>query len=115
MRLASAPVTWGVWERTVGRDDLVPPELLLETMRGLAYTATELGPPGYFSPQLLERYEMALVGGFAPLRFEDDTGFREDVDTWLRSSRLASSYRSRASRTEEISDTSETATSHQLS
>jgi len=23
--VASAPVTWGVWERTTGRDDLVPP------------------------------------------------------------------------------------------
>jgi inosose dehydratase len=83
MRLASAPVTWGVWEKTTGRDDLVPPELLLETMRGLGYTATELGPPGYFTPQLLERHELALVGGFAPLRFEDDVQFREDVATWL--------------------------------
>ncbi|MEP6811727.1 MAG: sugar phosphate isomerase/epimerase [Actinomycetota bacterium] len=83
MRLASAPVTWGVWEKTIGRDDLVPPALLLETMRGLGYTATELGPPGYFSPQLLEQYDMALVGGFAPLRFEDDAGFREDFETWL--------------------------------
>ena len=83
MKLASAPVTWGVWERTIGRDDLVPAELLLETMRGLGYSATELGPPGYFSPQLLERYEMTLVGGFAPLRFEDEAGFRADVDIWL--------------------------------
>jgi inosose dehydratase len=83
VRLATAPVTWGVWERTVGRHDLVPPELLLETMRGLGYTATELGPPGYFTPQLLKRHEMALVGGFAPLRFEDESGFRDDVETWL--------------------------------
>jgi len=83
VRLASAPVTWGVWEKTIGRDDLVPPELLLGTMRRLGYVATELGPPGYFTPQLLEQHEMALVGGFAPLRFEDDAGFREDVDTWL--------------------------------
>lgn len=83
MRLASAPVTWGVWERTIGRDDLVPPELLLETMRGLGYAATELGPPGYFSPQLLERYGLELVGGFAPLRFEDEAAFAEDVATWL--------------------------------
>ena len=83
MRLASAPVTWGVWERTIGRDDLVPPTLLLETMRGLGYTATELGPPGYFTPQLLEDHGMALVGGFAPLRFEDESGFRDDVETWL--------------------------------
>jgi inosose dehydratase len=76
-------VTWGVWEKTIGRDDLVPPGLLLETMRGLGYSATELGPPGYFSTQLLDRYGMALVGGFAPLRFEDDAQFGEDVETWL--------------------------------
>jgi inosose dehydratase len=63
----------------MGRDDLVPPELLLETMRDLGYTATELGPPGYFTPELLDRYELALVGGFAPLRFEDESGFTEDV------------------------------------
>jgi inosose dehydratase len=61
----------------------VPAELLLETMRGLAYTATELGPPGYFSPQLLEQHEMALVGGFAPLCFEDEAAYDEDVATWL--------------------------------
>ena len=83
MKLATAPVTWGVWEKTVGRDDLVPPELLLETMRGLGYTATELGPPGYFTAQLLEQYDMALVGGFAPLRFEDGAGFAADVEEWL--------------------------------
>src|SRR5262249_53417476 len=74
LRLATAPVTWGVWEQTTARDDLVPPELLLETMRGLGYTATELGPPGYFTPQLLEQHEMELVGGFAPLRYEDEAG-----------------------------------------
>jgi inosose dehydratase len=83
MRFASAPVSWGVWEKTIGRGDLVPPALLLETMRRLGYTATELGPPGYFSTQLLEQYDMALVGGFAPLRFEDDAQFRDDVETWL--------------------------------
>lgn len=83
MRLASAPVTWGVWERTVGRDDLVPPELLLDTMRSLGYTATELGPPGYFTPELLAEHGMELVGGFAPLRFEDEQGFDEDAATWL--------------------------------
>ena len=83
MRLASAPVTWGVWERTIGRDDLVPPELLLATMRDLGYTATELGPPGYFTPELLEQHGMELVGGFAPLRFEDVDGYEEDVAAWL--------------------------------
>ena len=83
MRLATAPVTWGVWEKSIGRDDLVPPELLLETMRGLGYAATELGPPGYFTPQLLDRQGFELVGGFAPLRFEEEVGYAADVDEWL--------------------------------
>ena len=52
-RLASAPVTWGVWERTTGRDDLVPPGLLLRTVAGLGYPGIELGPPGYLELQAL--------------------------------------------------------------
>lgn len=83
MRLASAPVTWGVWERTTGRDDLVPAELLLETVRGLGYEAIELGPPGYLSPAALAAHGLALVGGFAPLRFEDAAAYAEDVAVWL--------------------------------
>jgi len=76
-------VTWGVWEQTTGRDDLVPADLLLDTVRGLGYEAIELGPPGYLSPDALESRGLALVGGFAPLRFEDDAGFEEDVALWL--------------------------------
>lgn len=83
MRLATAPVSWGVWERTIGRDDLVPADLLLETVRGLGYDAIELGPPGYLSPELLERHGLALAGGFAPLRFEDEAAYREDILVWL--------------------------------
>jgi len=83
MRLATAPVTWGVWERTTGRDDLVPPELLLETFVRLGYTATELGPPGYFSRELLERYGLELVGGFAPLSFWSEELYRADLAVWL--------------------------------
>ncbi|MGH2971151.1 MAG: sugar phosphate isomerase/epimerase family protein [Gaiellaceae bacterium] len=83
MKLASAPVSWGVWEQTTGRDDLVPADLLLETVRGLGYDAIELGPPGYLSPVALEAHGLALVGGFAPLRFEEETRYAEDVGLWL--------------------------------
>ena len=83
MRLATAPVTWGVWERTIGRDDLVPAELLLETFARLGYTATELGPPGYLSPELLERHGLELAGGFAPLSFWSEELFRADLPVWL--------------------------------
>jgi inosose dehydratase len=85
LRLASAPCTWGVWERTVDRDDLIPPDRMLEAVRGLGYTGIELGPPGYFgdSPNTvaatLEPYGLELVGAFAPLRIADAEGFEEDL------------------------------------
>ena len=84
-RLASAPCTWGVWERTVERDDLIPPDRMLETVRELGYTGIELGPPGYFGDdpetvgELLGSYGLELVGAFAPLRIDDEEGFRDDL------------------------------------
>ena len=85
-RLASAPCTWGVWERTVDRDDLIPPDLMLRTVQELGYTGIELGPPGYFGDTpdavlaTLEPYGLELVGAFAPIRIADEDGFREDLD-----------------------------------
>jgi inosose dehydratase len=81
-RLASAPCTWGVWERTVGRDDLVAPRRMLETVRALGYAGIELGPPGYFGSDaasvsaLLGEYGLALVGAFAPLQIASEDGFQ---------------------------------------
>jgi inosose dehydratase len=83
--LASAPCTWGVWERTVARDDLIPPDRMLETVRGLGYTGIELGPPGYLGDDAgeiagkLAGYGLDLVGAFAPLRIADEDGFRDDL------------------------------------
>ena len=85
-RLASAPCTWGVWERTVDRDDLIPPKLMLETVRELGYTGIELGPPSYLGAdadavlRTLDPYGLELVGAFAPLRIADEDGFRADLD-----------------------------------
>jgi inosose dehydratase len=85
LRLASAPCTWGVWERTVDRDDLIPPALMLQTVQELGYTGIELGPPGYLGAdadavlRTLEPYGLELVGAFAPLRIADEDGFREDL------------------------------------
>ena len=86
LRLASAPCTWGVWERTVDRDDLIPPDLMLKTVRELGYTGIELGPPGYLGDgpdavlATLEPYGLELVGAFAPIRIADEEGFREDLE-----------------------------------
>lgn len=85
MRLASAPCTWGVWERTIGRDDLISPAQMLETVRELGYTGIELGPPGYFGDdaatvaRTLQPYGLELVGAFAPLQIADEDGFRTDL------------------------------------
>jgi inosose dehydratase len=86
VRLASAPVTWGVWERTVERPDLIPPGRMLETVAGLGYTGIELGPPGYLGDDVaaaLGPHGLELVGGFAPLHLADEDAFRTDVSVWL--------------------------------
>jgi inosose dehydratase len=74
-----------VWERTVDRDDLIPPDLMLGTVQELGYTGIELGPPGYLGDgpdavlATLEPYGLQLVGAFAPVRIADDDGFRQDL------------------------------------
>jgi len=86
VRLASAPCTWGVWERTVDRDDLIPADRMLDAVAALGYTGIELGPPGYFGSDAeavadaLEPFGLELVGAFAPLRIGDAEGFEEDLD-----------------------------------
>jgi inosose dehydratase len=82
-RLASAPVTWGVWERTTNRDDLIPAGRLLETVAGLGFAGIELGPPHYLSPEALQAAGLELVGGFAPLHLADEEAFRQDLVDWL--------------------------------
>jgi inosose dehydratase len=82
-RFASAPVTWGVWERTVGRSDLIPPERMLETVSALGYAGIELGPPGYLPLDGLAASGLDLVGGFAPLHLADEAAYRADVAAWL--------------------------------
>jgi inosose dehydratase len=82
-KLASAPVTWGVWERTTDRDDLIAAPALAETVAGLGFAGIELGPPHYFTAELLERHGLALVGGFAPLHLGDEELYEQDVRDWL--------------------------------
>src|SRR5439155_22966717 len=50
IRIATAPVSWGIWEQTIDRPDLIPAETFLRTIVEMGYTATETGPPGYFAP-----------------------------------------------------------------
>jgi inosose dehydratase len=83
LRLATAPVTWGVWERTVDRDDLAPPAELLAAAASLGYRAIELGPPGYFGSDAtavratLDGFELA--GAFVELHLTDGAAFEADL------------------------------------
>jgi inosose dehydratase len=86
VRLATAPVSWGIWEQTIHRRDLVPPRPLLETVTAMGYRALETGPPGYLAPngasavELIEPFGVELVATLLPLQLDDEDGFRADLD-----------------------------------
>jgi inosose dehydratase len=85
VKVATAPVSWGIWEMTIDRADLIPPQTYLDTIVDMGYTATETGPPGYFAPSAAEAAERAgragveLIATFLPLRLDDPAGFEEDL------------------------------------
>lgn len=87
IRVAAAPVSWGVFEKTEGDERGMQPEQMLEQMATAGYEGTELGPPGYFGPadvmrsRLRER-ALSLVGAFLPLRFSRAEHIDEDF-RWL--------------------------------
>jgi inosose dehydratase len=83
-RLASAPVTWGVWEKTYGREGLMEPQAMLAAVGELGFTGIELGPRGYFGAdpaQVAATFaatDLALVGAFVELHLYDEERFRRD-------------------------------------
>ena len=70
-RIAGAPITWGV-DGSPGWGHLMDRERVLTEMGQVGLSATELGPDGYLPENgdelraLLDRFGLALVGGFAP-------------------------------------------------
>ncbi|MGH3663396.1 MAG: TIM barrel protein [Micromonosporaceae bacterium] len=72
MRVAAAPISWGVCE-VPGWGHQLTPERVLTEMRQLGITATEFGPYGYLPTEpgarseLLARHGLAAVGGFVPV------------------------------------------------
>ena len=69
MRVAGAPISWGVCE-VPGWGVQPAPDRVLEDMRALGLRATEAGPPGFLPADpskmraLLDSYGLRLVGGF---------------------------------------------------
>ncbi len=68
MRLAGAPISWGVCE-VPGWGEQLAPERVLAEIAQLGLPATELGPQGWMPDPgaALAAHGLALVGGFVPL------------------------------------------------
>lgn len=72
MKIAGAPISWGVCEVPGWGHQLAADRVLAE-MRDLGLTATELGPEGFLPAEpaaltsLLARYELQSVGQFVPV------------------------------------------------
>ncbi|MEU0483390.1 TIM barrel protein [Streptosporangium sp. NPDC006013] len=76
MRIAAAPISWGVCE-VPGWGHQLSAERVLVEMAELSLTATELGPDGFLPTDpgsrahLLDRYGLRAVGGFVPVVLHD--------------------------------------------
>jgi inosose dehydratase len=83
-RVASAPVSYGVFEITIGRPNLPAGAELAGVIAEAGYAGTELGPPGYFGDgaevaALLAAHDLALVGSFLPLRLSRREAIGDDL------------------------------------
>jgi inosose dehydratase len=93
MRIAAAPISWGVCE-VPGWGRMLEPDTVLSEMTELGLTATELGPPGYLPTEpaalraLLAAHELGLVGGFLAVPLHDADRQRSTVDAAARSVEL---------------------------
>src|SRR5262249_25144758 len=76
IRLANAPVSWGIME-VEGWSPRLPYAAFLDELTRAGYSGTELGPYGYLPAdptvlrQELERRSLALTSAFVPLRLKD--------------------------------------------
>ncbi|MDH6289855.1 sugar phosphate isomerase/epimerase family protein [Rhodococcus sp. NM-2] len=76
IRLAGAPISWGVCE-VEGWGHQLGPDRVLTEMRDAGLAATELGPDGFLPSDPFEltdtlaRYDLTAVGGFVPVLLHD--------------------------------------------
>lgn len=85
MRIAAAPISWGVCE-VPGWGRVLDHDTVLREMAELGLTATELGPPGYLPADpaalaaTLDHHGLGLVGGFLAVVLHDADQQRSVVD-----------------------------------
>jgi inosose dehydratase len=85
MKIAGAPISWGVCE-VPGWGYQLKVDRVLGEMRGAGLTATELGPDGFLPTDsenlkaVLREHDLACVGGFVPVvLFKDDHDPADDL------------------------------------
>jgi inosose dehydratase len=93
IRLANAPVSWGIYEfEAIGQK--YPYTQVLDEIVETGYTGIELGPWGYLPTDVdvlrpeLERRGLRLLSSFVPVQFADATAIEEAEAQALRVGRL---------------------------
>jgi len=83
IRVANAPVSFGVFELTAGESALPHRDDVLGAVSSAGYDGIDLGPPGYLGlsdiGERLTAHGLALAGGWIAMRFPDPDGFEEDL------------------------------------
>lgn len=93
IRLASAPVSWGIFEFE-GIEPRYPWSQVLDEIAGTGYVGTELGPFGYLptSPKQLynelESRGLRLLSAFVPVNLVNPTTHEDGLQTALTVGRL---------------------------
>ncbi|WP_199440383.1 TIM barrel protein [Umezawaea beigongshangensis] len=93
VKVAAAPISWGVCE-VPGWGTVLDADVVLGEMASLGLRATELGPPGYLPEDparlraLLAAHGLELVGGFLAIVLHDADRVRSSLDEADRAAAL---------------------------
>src|SRR3954467_2433906 len=106
MKIAGAPISWGVCE-VPGWGYQLTPERVLAEMRDIGLSATELGPDGFLPAQpdamaaVLDSHHLTAVGGFVPVLMH-----RPDHDPMPEIERVLAQYAANGAKTLVLSSVS---------
>lgn len=96
IRIATAPVSWGIMEVETSWGRTQTFESVLDEMVSAGYNGTELGPWGFLptNPKLLipelSRRNMCLVGGFVPIALAEPEFYGAGYQSAITTARLLS-------------------------
>ncbi len=83
IKVANAPVSFGVFELTAGSQRLPDPDDILGAVARGGYDGIDLGPLGYLGRETiaerLERHGLSLAGGWIAMRLASTAAFEDDL------------------------------------